>query len=84
MAPEVGPRPSGGRRVVVVGQPDWETPELGSPIYRLVANPTWTVPLSIVTNSAATTRQARCAAPPDFSSPVRWPRSPSTLTHRRD
>src|SRR5688500_6948706 len=35
------------RRRVVVGQPDWETPELGSPIYRLVANPPWTVPNSI-------------------------------------
>jgi murein L,D-transpeptidase YcbB/YkuD len=34
-------------RRVVVGQPDWETPQLGSPIYRLVANPTWTVPKSI-------------------------------------
>jgi L,D-transpeptidase YcbB len=35
------------RRRVVVGQPDWETPELGSPISRLVANPPWTVPESI-------------------------------------
>lgn len=35
------------RRVVVVGQPGWETPQLGSSIYRLVANPTWTVPKSI-------------------------------------
>jgi len=35
------------RRRVVVGQPGDETPELGSPIYRLVANPTWTVPRSI-------------------------------------
>jgi murein L,D-transpeptidase YcbB/YkuD len=32
---------------VVVGQPDWETPELGSPIVRLVANPPWTIPESI-------------------------------------
>ncbi|MDB5670157.1 MAG: murein L,D-transpeptidase [Alphaproteobacteria bacterium] len=32
---------------VVVGQPGWETPELGSPITRLVANPDWTVPESI-------------------------------------
>jgi murein L,D-transpeptidase YcbB/YkuD len=32
---------------VVVGQPDWETPQLGSPIVRLVANPPWTVPESI-------------------------------------
>ncbi len=35
------------RRRVVVGQPDWETPQLGSPIFRLVANPNWTVPRSI-------------------------------------
>lgn len=34
-------------RAVVVGQPGWETPQLGSPFYRLVANPTWTVPKSI-------------------------------------
>ncbi|HYI42537.1 MAG TPA: L,D-transpeptidase family protein [Sphingomicrobium sp.] len=34
-------------RRVVVGQPDWETPPLGSPIFQLVANPTWTVPESI-------------------------------------
>lgn len=34
-------------RKVVVGQPGWETPQLQSPIYRLVANPTWTVPRSI-------------------------------------
>jgi murein L,D-transpeptidase YcbB/YkuD len=32
---------------VVVGQPEWETPELASPIVRLVANPPWTVPESI-------------------------------------
>jgi murein L,D-transpeptidase YcbB/YkuD len=35
------------RRVVVVGQPDWETPQLGSPMTNLVLNPTWTVPDSI-------------------------------------
>ncbi len=35
------------RTRVVVGQPDWETPQLGSPIFRLVANPPWTVPESI-------------------------------------
>ncbi|HEY0147659.1 MAG TPA: L,D-transpeptidase family protein [Allosphingosinicella sp.] len=37
------------KRRVVVGQPDWETPELGSPMVRLVANPPWTVPESIAT-----------------------------------
>ena len=41
------------RRAVVVGQPDWETPQLGSPIYRLVANPTWTVPESIYEDELA-------------------------------
>jgi L,D-transpeptidase YcbB len=35
-------------RRVVTGEPGWETPQLGSPIFRLVANPTWTVPQSIV------------------------------------
>ncbi|GAA0662819.1 murein L,D-transpeptidase YcbB/YkuD [Sphingomonas insulae] len=34
-------------RKVVVGEPGRETPPLSSPIYRLVANPTWTVPKSI-------------------------------------
>lgn len=34
-------------RRVVVGRPDRATPQLGSPIYRLVANPSWTVPRSI-------------------------------------
>jgi murein L,D-transpeptidase YcbB/YkuD len=35
------------RRIVMVGQPDWETPAIASPIVRLVANPPWTVPESI-------------------------------------
>ena len=35
------------RRRVIVGQPGNETPQLASPIFRLVANPTWTVPESI-------------------------------------
>ena len=34
-------------RPVIVGQSGWETPQLGSSIDRLVANPTWTVPKSI-------------------------------------
>ena len=42
-------------RRVVVGQPDWETPQLGSPIFRLVANPTWTVPKSIEEDEIAPT-----------------------------
>lgn len=35
------------QRKVIVGEPGRETPALASPIYRLVANPTWTVPKSI-------------------------------------
>ncbi|MCM3681105.1 L,D-transpeptidase family protein [Sphingomonas paucimobilis] len=34
-------------RRVVVGEPETATPQIGSPILRLVANPTWTVPRSI-------------------------------------
>ncbi|RYF20028.1 MAG: murein L,D-transpeptidase, partial [Oxalobacteraceae bacterium] len=40
------------QRKVIVGEPDRETPALGSPIYRLVANPTWTVPKSISVSSS--------------------------------
>jgi murein L,D-transpeptidase YcbB/YkuD len=36
-----------GQRRVVAGQPGWETPQLGSPIFQLVANPSWNVPKSI-------------------------------------
>ncbi len=35
------------RRRTVTGQPGNETPEIASPIFRLVAHPTWTVPESI-------------------------------------
>jgi murein L,D-transpeptidase YcbB/YkuD len=35
------------RRVVVAGQPDWETPELSAPLVSLVANPDWTIPEKI-------------------------------------
>jgi murein L,D-transpeptidase YcbB/YkuD len=41
------------RRNVVTGQPDWETPELGSPMFQLVTHPTWTVPDSIVEDELA-------------------------------
>jgi L,D-transpeptidase YcbB len=40
-------------RRVIVGEPDRETPSLGSPIYRLIANPTWTIPKSIQTTELA-------------------------------
>lgn len=40
-------------RKAVVGKPGTETPQLGSPIYRLVANPTWTVPRSIQSKEIA-------------------------------
>ena len=36
------------QRRVVVGEPGWETPQLDSPIFALVANPDWVVPDSIV------------------------------------
>jgi murein L,D-transpeptidase YcbB/YkuD len=36
-----------GRRRVVTGEPDWETPQLQTPMVRLVANPIWRVPDSI-------------------------------------
>lgn len=39
-------------RKVIVGEPGRETPPLRAPIYRLVANPTWTVPKSIPVSSA--------------------------------
>lgn len=42
------------RRNVVTGQPDWETPQLGSPMFQLVAHPTWTVPKSIEAEELAT------------------------------
>jgi murein L,D-transpeptidase YcbB/YkuD len=36
------------RRNVVVGEPGWETPQLGTPMFQLVANPIWRVPDSII------------------------------------
>lgn len=35
------------QRVVVTGEPGWETPQLQSPLFRFSANPDWTVPASI-------------------------------------
>ena len=36
------------RRNVVVGEPGWETPQLSSPMFQLVAKPMWRVPDSIL------------------------------------
>ena len=46
-------------RKVVVGKPETETPQLGSPIYRLVANPTWTVPRSSCLRPQNSSRRRR-------------------------
>jgi murein L,D-transpeptidase YcbB/YkuD len=43
----VRPGQAAEQRRVVVGQPGWETPPIEASLYRLVANPTWTVPKSI-------------------------------------
>jgi murein L,D-transpeptidase YcbB/YkuD len=50
------------RRNVVVGQPDWETPQLGSPMFQLVAHPTWTVPESIEQDELASKSPAYFAS----------------------
>ena len=47
-----------GQRKVVTGEPDAPTPQLQSPIYRLVANPTWTVPKGIAEKELASKGQA--------------------------
>ena len=41
------------RRNVVVGQPDWETPQLGTSLFQLVAHPYWRVPDSILKDELA-------------------------------
>ena len=41
------------RRRVVTGEPGWETPQLQSPMVRLVANPIWRVPDSIYEDELA-------------------------------
>ncbi len=41
------------RRKVVVGKPGKETPQIGTSLFRLVANPTWTVPKSIQSKEMA-------------------------------
>jgi len=49
-------------RKVVVGEPDKETPQLQAPIFRLVANPTWTVPRSVQESELAGRTDAQLAA----------------------
>jgi murein L,D-transpeptidase YcbB/YkuD len=46
------------RRKVVAGEPDKPTPQLESPLFRLVAKPTWTVPKGIGEKELATKSQA--------------------------
>jgi len=46
------------RRKVVAGESDKPTPQLQSPLYRLVAKPTWTVPKGIGEKELATKSQA--------------------------
>ena len=50
------------QRKVIVGEPGRETPPLFSPIYRLVANPTWTVPKSIQNDEMANVGEDYLAA----------------------
>ncbi|HEX6217899.1 MAG TPA: L,D-transpeptidase family protein [Sphingomicrobium sp.] len=47
-----------GQRKVVAGEADAPTPQLQSPIYRLVANPTWTVPKGIAEKELASKSSA--------------------------
>ena len=56
----------GGRvvdqRRVVVGEPGWETPQLQSPMFQLVANPLWRPPESIIEDELAAKSGAWLAA----------------------
>ena len=49
-------------RVVVVGAPQTKTPQIGSPIFQLVANPTWTIPQSIIRKDNMARRSAASLA----------------------
>jgi murein L,D-transpeptidase YcbB/YkuD len=51
-----------GRRRVVTGEPGWETPQLQSPMVRLVAHPIWRVPDSIWEDELAAKGAAYYAA----------------------
>ena len=50
------------RRNVVVGEPGWETPQLQSPLFQLVANPMWRVPDSIIEDELSKKSGAYLAA----------------------
>ncbi|MDP9423912.1 MAG: L,D-transpeptidase family protein [Pseudomonadota bacterium] len=50
------------RRRVVTGEPEWETPQLQSPMVSLVANPIWRVPDSIWEDELASKGSAYFAA----------------------
>ncbi|HEY0627314.1 MAG TPA: L,D-transpeptidase family protein [Allosphingosinicella sp.] len=67
-------------RRVVVGQQDWETPQLGSPIMRLVANPPWNVPESIEKDELAGKSAAYFAANNFVRKEGRWVQQPGPDT----
>ena len=50
------------RRNVVVGEPGWETPQLGTRMIQLVANPMWRVPDSILEDELSKKSAAYLAA----------------------
>jgi murein L,D-transpeptidase YcbB/YkuD len=50
------------RRKVVVGEPGWETPQLQSQMFQLVANPLWRVPDSILEDELSKKSGAYLAA----------------------
>lgn len=56
------------QREVVVGAPETKTPQLLAPMFRLVANPTWTIPASIVRKDRMAQRSAASLA----RSGMRW------------
>lgn len=63
-------------RRVVVGQPGWETPQLGSPIYALVANPDWVVPESIVEEEISKMSPAELSRKNFVQKDGRWVQQP--------
>ena len=51
--PRFNVAPGQANPVIIAGEDDKPTPQLQAPIYRLVANPTWTVPKGIGENELA-------------------------------